>query len=198
MAFSFHIDNQQMLLPTRRKGPTVVTTWSIWSPFTIQNGKNPFPYTPCMVYLPTFSWILWYMLDEYTSPMDPMGLIHFSKILETKFQVPWLFQDDKFFLQQFAKNFQWVPSFFGSCHLPIYESTFLTPPPGSPADHISPCWVIPWSLPGREKEDLRSQSQKSRDFTKHFCRLTDSQQELNKNIWCNHQQENMENKWLQY
>ena len=101
MAFSFHIDDQQMLLATRRKGPTVVTTWSIWSPFTIQNGKNPFPYTPCMVYLPTFSWFLWYMLDEYTIH-GSYGFDSFFKILETKSKFHGFFKMT-FFLQEFAK-----------------------------------------------------------------------------------------------
>ena len=33
----------------------------------------PYPYHPCMVYLPTFGGFLWFSCSKYTSPMDGMG-----------------------------------------------------------------------------------------------------------------------------
>ena len=38
----------------------------------------PIPYHPCMIDLPTFSWILMVNLGRYTSPMDAMGIAKYT------------------------------------------------------------------------------------------------------------------------
>ena len=40
--------------------------------FCCEKTRKPYPYHPCMVYLPTFVWFSW-LTEAYTSPMDGMG-----------------------------------------------------------------------------------------------------------------------------